>query len=147
MVKRTSFADDRCPIARSLEALGDGWSILIIRDALRGRRRFGDFQKSLGVAKNILSARLRNLVAHGILTTEAAADGSRYQDYVLTAKGRAAFPVLVALRQWSEEFGYPAGRCDNELVDRVSGRPVRKLELRAADGRLLQPEDTTLRES
>jgi DNA-binding HxlR family transcriptional regulator len=147
MVKRTSFANDACPIARSLEALGDGWSVLIIRDALLGHRRFSDFQKSLGVAKNILATRLRALVAHGILATEPAADGSRYRDYVLTPKGRAAFPVLVALRQWSEEFGYPEGRCATDLVDRATGRPVRKLELRADDGRLLRPDETALRES
>ena len=67
MVKRTSFENDDCPIARSLDAIGDWWSLLIIRDAMLGIRRFGEFQKKLGLAKNILTVRLRALVDHGIL--------------------------------------------------------------------------------
>ena len=90
MVKRTSFEGDACPIARSLEAIGDWWSLLIIREALFGLRRFGEFQSKLGMAKNILSARLRALVDHGILTTAPASDGSPYEEYVLTPKGRGA---------------------------------------------------------
>ena len=67
-------------------------------------RRFGEFQKKLGLAKNILTVRLRALVDHGILKTAPASDGSAYQEYLLTPKGRGVFPILVALRQWSEEF-------------------------------------------
>jgi len=145
MVKRTSFEGDSCPIARSLDALGDGWSLLIIREALFGVRRFGEFQGKLGTARNILSARLRALVEHGILATAPASDGSAYQEYVLTPKGRGAFPVLVALRQWSEEFAFAQGELSNIMVDRDSGAPVRKLELRAADGRLLDPGDTEVK--
>jgi DNA-binding HxlR family transcriptional regulator len=147
MVKRTSFDAAECPIARSLDAIGDWWSLLIIRDAFLGKRRFGEFQKSLGVAKNILSTRLRALVDDGILTTAPAADGSAYQDYVLTAKGRGVFPVLVALRQWSEEFSASPETITTLLVDRAKGRPVRKLELRAQDGRLLDGSDTMLKPS
>ena len=145
MVKRTSFEKAECPIARSLDALGDWWSLLIIRDALLGARRFGEFQKSLGCAKNILTVRLRTLVDQGILKTAPASDGSAYQEYVLTAKGRGVFPVLVALRQWSEEFSGEGGGFPTLLVDRNNGRPVRKLELRASDGRLLGDGDTELR--
>ena len=88
MVKRTSFANDNCPIARSLDAIGDWWSMLIIRDALFGVSRFSEFQKKLGLAKNILTVRLRTLVDQGILKTAPAADGSAYQEYLLTPKGR-----------------------------------------------------------
>src|ERR1700704_6365784 len=111
MVKRTSFEGDGCPVARSLDAIGDWWSMLIIRDALLGARRFGEFQKSLGLAKNILTARLRTLIGRGILKTAPASDGSAYQEYVLTAKGRGGFPVLIALRQWSEEFSFSSSGC------------------------------------
>src|SRR4030088_2666993 len=104
MVTRTSHAKASCAVARPLDAIGDGWSLLIIRDAFDGLRRFGEFQKNLGLAKNILSARLHSLVAYGLLQTVPASDGSPYQEYVLTAKGRGLFPVLVALRQWSEEY-------------------------------------------
>lgn len=145
MVKRTSFEGDSCPIARSLEAIGDWWSLLIIREALFGVRRFSEFQSKLGMARNILSVRLRSLVEHGILATAPASDGSAYQEYVLTPKGRGVFPVLVALRQWSEAFDDRPDEIATILVDRAKGRPVRKLELRAADGRLLTQSDTTLK--
>ncbi|HLG81131.1 MAG TPA: helix-turn-helix domain-containing protein [Bradyrhizobium sp.] len=145
MVKRTSLAENSCPIARALDVIGDWWSMLIIRDAMLGRRRFGEFQKSLGLAKNILSARLRMLVEEGILSTVPAADGSAYQEYVLTDKGRGVFPILVALRQWSEAFDAHPDEIDTILVDRKNGEPVRPLELRARDGRLLGARDTELK--
>jgi DNA-binding HxlR family transcriptional regulator len=145
MVKRTSLQDNVCPIARSLDAFGDWWSLLIIRDALLGRRRFGEFQKSLGLAKNILTVRLRTLVDKGILTTAPASDGSAYQDYLLTPKGRGVFPVLVALRQWSEAYDECPEDIATILVDRDKGRPVRPLELYSHDGRLLDAADTALK--
>jgi DNA-binding HxlR family transcriptional regulator len=145
MVKRTSLEHADCPIARALDAIGDWWSLLIIRDALLGRRRFGEFQKSLGLAKNILTVRLRALVNRDILAMRPASDGSAYQEYVLTPKGRGLFPVLVALRQWSEEFDETPEEIATILVDRESGRPVRKLALHARDGRLLGAGDTVLK--
>jgi len=145
VVKRTSFENAECPVARSLDALGDWWSLLIIRDAFLGIRRFSEFQKSLGCAKNILTVRLRALVDHGILTTAPASDGSAYQEYLLTPKGRGVFPILVALRQWSEEFSGEPGGFATLLVDRDKGRPVRKLELRARDGRLLADGEIEVR--
>lgn len=123
MVKRTSLADADCPIARALDVIGDWWSLLIIRDALLGRRRFGEFQKSLGLARNILASRLRTLVDRGILEMAPASDGSAYQEYVPTPKGRGIFPILVALRQWSEEFDEHPEEIATLLVDRESGRP------------------------
>lgn len=145
MVKRTSFEGDSCPIARSLEAIGDWWSLLIIREALFGLRRFGEFQSKLGMAKNILSVRLRSLVDHGILETAPASDGSAYLEYVLTPKGHGTFPILVALRQWCEEFDDRPEEITTILVDREKGRPVKKLEMHAEDGRLLTPADTLVK--
>jgi DNA-binding HxlR family transcriptional regulator len=145
MVKRTSLEGADCPIARSLDAIGDWWSLLIIRDALWGRSRFGEFQKSLGLAKNILTVRLRTLVDRGILETAPASDGSAYQEYVLTPKGRGIFPILVALRQWTEEFDERPNEIATILVDREKGKPVRGLELHAQDGRLLSEADIALK--
>src|SRR6059058_2595620 len=102
MVKRTSLEGAECPIARSLDAIGDWWSLLIIRDAFLGRRRFCEFQRSLGTARNILAARLRKLVAHGVLDAVPASDGGAFREYVLTERGRGLYLVLVALRQWGE---------------------------------------------
>src|SRR5258708_10728720 len=145
MVKRTSFEDADCPIARSLDSLGDWWSLLIIRDAFLGLRRFSEFQKNIGLAKNILTVRLRALVDHGILKTAPASDGSAYQEYVLTPKGRGVFPVLVALRQWSEEFSCENGGFKTLLVDRNKGGPVRRLEIPAEAGPVLAEGETELR--
>src|ERR1700754_1861537 len=145
MVKRTSFQGDDCPIARSLDALGDWWSFLIIRDALLGVSRFGEFQKKLGLARNILTVRLRTLVDQGILATAPASDGSAYQEYRLTPKGRGVFPILVALRQWSERIDELPGESATLLVDRENGKPVRKLALYSEDGRLLDARDTALK--
>ncbi|GLQ79310.1 transcriptional regulator [Mesorhizobium huakuii] len=144
MVKRTSHHEADCLIARPLDAIGDWWSLLIVRDAFDGLRRFGEFQKSLGVAKNILSARLRNLVAHGILETVPAPDGSAHHEYVLTQKGRGLFYVLVALRQWGETYFSGPGEPYTFMVDIESGRPIKRLEVHAEDGRLLYPGDTRL---
>lgn len=141
MVKRTTHNESACGVARPLDAIGDGWTLLIVRDAFDGLRRFGEFQKSLSLAKNILSARLRNLVAHGIMEMIPAADGSAYHEYVLTPKGRGLFPVLVALRQWGEEFFFEPHEAHVVLVDRKMKLPVRKLEPRSDDGRALNPED------
>jgi DNA-binding HxlR family transcriptional regulator len=127
-----------------MAAIGDCWSMLIIRNAMLGQRRFGEFQKDLCLAKNILAERLRSLVADGILTTEPAADGSAYQDYVLTPKGRAVFPIMVALRQWAEEFAFAPGEPTNIMLDRKDGKPIRKLELHAADERLLGAGDVRI---
>lgn len=144
MVKRTSHEHSLCGVARPLDAIGDGWSLLIVRDAFDGLRRFGEFQKSLGLAKNILASRLRHLVDHGIFETVAAADGGAYQEYVLTTKGQALFPLLVALRQWGEAFFFEPGEPRATLVEKKSGRPVR-MQLRTHDGRMLRPADTVVR--
>src|SRR5437764_199977 len=140
-MKRKSLDREKCPIARTLDVIGDWWSLLIVRDAFLGKRRFGEFQKSLGLAKNILCTRLQKLVAHGILEGRAASDGSAYQEYALTEKGRGLHIVLVALRQWGESNLFNKGELDLLLVDRKSGQPVKPLEVRSQDGRLLGPAD------
>lgn len=147
MAKRASLNSSTCPIARSLDVVGDCWSMMIVRDAMLGLRRFGQFQKSLGLAKNILAARLKALVEDGILAAQPAADGGAYQDYVLTEKGRALYPILVALRQWGEEFAFQPGEAMTVMVDRASGRRVKKLELHAADGALLGYGDMRIESS
>ncbi|WP_392675677.1 winged helix-turn-helix transcriptional regulator [Streptomyces sp. LN785] len=145
MVTRTRFDDSDCPVARSVDAIGDWWSLLIVRDAFDGSRRFGEFQRSLGVAKNILTARLRTLVAGGVLESVPASDGSAYREYVLTPKGEALFPVIVALRQWGEQNFFAPGEPHSQMVDRGQGQRLRALEVRSADGRRLNPDDITVR--
>jgi DNA-binding HxlR family transcriptional regulator len=135
-MKRKSLEHDVCPVARSLEAVGDVWSMLIVRDVFVGKRRFGEFQRSLGVAKNILTVRLNKLVALGVLE-RVPVEGSAYREYVLTEKGRGLFLVLVALGQWG------CGTSEFTLVDQKKGQSV-QLELRAEDGRKVGLDEVTL---
>jgi DNA-binding HxlR family transcriptional regulator len=140
-MKRKSLDTSTCPIARTLDVIGDWWSLLIVRDAFLGKRRFTEFQKSLGLAKNILCTRLRKLVSHGVLEVCPASDGSAYQEYMLTEKGSNLYIVLVALHQWGEKCLFEKEELDVVLVDRETGRAVKPLELRSQDGRLLGPAD------
>ncbi|NYH11422.1 winged helix-turn-helix transcriptional regulator [Pseudomonas moraviensis] len=140
-MKRKSLAGNACPIARTLDLIGDWWSLLIIRDALEGISRFSDFEKSLEIAKNMLSTRLKGLVERDILRLVPASDGSAYKEYVLTEKGRALQTVIVALSQWGGEFMFESGESGSVMVDAQKRKPIRKLELLSADGRHLAPED------
>ncbi|MFM2086799.1 MAG: hypothetical protein RLZZ237_1668, partial [Pseudomonadota bacterium] len=124
MAKRKSLKTDSCPVARALDVIGDRWSLLIVRDAYDGMRRFGEFQKSLGVARNILADRLHTLVEEGIFTSAPASDGTAYQEYVLTEKGLGLFPIVVGLRQWSEVQLFEAGETHSTLLERNTGAPV-----------------------
>ncbi|MGE8500288.1 MAG: winged helix-turn-helix transcriptional regulator [Pseudomonas sp.] len=134
-----------CPVGRALELIGDRWSLMIVRDLFDGLHRFGELQKSLGAAKNILSDRLRKLVAAGILTVEPASDGSAYLEYVLTAKGRELFILVVALRQWGEAHCFTEDEVHSELIEVDTGLPLAPLEVRSAGGRPVAATDTRVR--
>lgn len=142
--KRTDLSMAHCAIARSLEIVGDWWSLLIIRDAFRGRERFSEFQKSLGLAKNILSARLKKLVDAGIFSIEADPNSALSHRYVLTPKGESLNPILVALWQWGEENCFKRDELKFVIVDEVKGKPLVKMQPTSQDGRALQPRDIRL---
>jgi DNA-binding HxlR family transcriptional regulator len=99
-----------CSAARALELVGERWTLLIVRDALfRGVSRFSDFQRSLGVARNVLSARLDRLVEEGLMERRPGA-GTAYDSYFLTAKGRDLRPVIISLTHWGDRWASPSGR-------------------------------------
>ncbi|AOJ67773.1 MULTISPECIES: winged helix-turn-helix transcriptional regulator [Burkholderia] len=141
MARRRDMSADACPVARAVDAVGDRWSLLIVRDAFDGVRRFTEFQRSLGIARNMLADRLKTLVDTGVLAAAPASDGSAHHEYVLTDKGRALFPVVVALRQWGEARLFAADEPRSRLVERRSGRPVAAMAPRTHGGRVLRPED------
>ena len=143
MVRRRSLEGDYCPSARSLDVIGDWWSLLIVRDAFDGLTRFGEFQTSLGIAKNILSDRLRTLVSRGILELVPARDGGMRQEYRLTEMGRDLFPVMVALRQWGERHLFEPQEKRSSLVERETGMPI-QLDIRAQNGKPVGPDDTMI---
>jgi DNA-binding HxlR family transcriptional regulator len=146
VVKRISLAGADCPVARALDVIGDWWSLLIIRDAFDGVRRFGDFQSGLTIAKGMLASRLRDLVERGVLETKPASDGSAYREYVLTERGRGLFLVIVALRQWGEDHLYRPDEPHSTLVG-TRGQAVAHLDLRSVDGRALGWNDTRVQKA
>jgi len=130
-----------CPIPPAVELIGEKWAFLILRGALNGLQHFEEFQAGLGIARNILSDRLGRLVAGGILERTADASDKRKVVYSLTPKGEGLLPVVLALRQWGEEWGY--GKVQVVLADRRDGKPVRKIGVQAHDGRELSLDDLT----
>jgi DNA-binding HxlR family transcriptional regulator len=147
MVKRISLSGADCPVARALDVIGDWWSLLIIRDAFEGVRRFSEFQTGLGIAKGMLATRLRDLTARGVLEIAPASDGSAYKEYILTERGRGLFLAIVALRQWGEDHLYRAGERHSVLVDQANGDAVARLKLHATDGRVLAWDETRVRKA
>jgi DNA-binding HxlR family transcriptional regulator len=143
MVARKSLKGDYCPSARSLDVIGDWWSLLIVRDAFDGLTRFSEFQKSLGIAKNILTDRLRTLVSSGILELVPASGGSTRMEYRLTPMGKDLFPVMVALRQFGERHLFTSRETHSLLVDRTTGQPV-QLEVRTQDGRSIGSDEAVI---
>lgn len=128
-----------CPIPPAVELIGEKWAFLILRGALNGLQHFEEFQAGLGIARNILSDRLLRLVAGGILERTADASDKRKVVYSLTPKGEGLLPVVLALRQWGEEWGY--GKVQVVLADRRDGKPVRRIGVQAHDGRELTLDD------
>ena len=145
MLPRT-YEDQNCSIARALEVLGDRWTILVMRDAFMRVRRFEDFQRNLGIGRNILTRRLTRLVDEGVLERRPYQDHPPRHEYVLTAKGRDFFPVIAAIMRWGDTWlGDDAGppvvlhhrSCDHDMqaevvcshcgeplvLDDVRGRP------------------------
>ena len=140
-MKRKSLSEDKCPVARSLDIIGDWWTLLIVRDALAGVTRFNDFGRSLGAAKSSLSTRLKTLVDQGIFEIRPASDGSAYQEYALTSKGRALAPVLISLVQWGTAHAFKPGDPISRFVDKKNKRPLKKIELKSSDGKVLRSSD------
>jgi len=123
-MKNNALSSMVCPVARSLGRIGDGWSIMIMRDALAGLTRFDEFQKSINIAPNILTSRLNALTEDGLLERiQYSAKPLRYE-YILTELGLDFRPVLLALSEWGTRNFAPEGRAI-EVVERETGRPVR----------------------
>ena len=141
-MRHASLSEMPCPAARALDVVGEWWTLLIVRDAVLGARRFEDFRAS-GIADNILSARLKRLVDEGVLERRRYDERRERFEYLLTEKGRALLPVLAALRRWGQEWteGRDGSRlthdaCGHEVSVRMHcaecGRPVTAEEISAA---------------
>ncbi|HYF07647.1 MAG TPA: helix-turn-helix domain-containing protein [Acetobacteraceae bacterium] len=137
-MQRTDFSRMLCPVARAMAVLGERWTLLILREAFLGTTRFEGFLRNLGIAPNILTARLNELAAFGVL--ERVRVGGRHA-YHLTECGRDAFPLYLAVRDWGARwYSGPEGP-PTVMVEGATGRPVTAPVPRRADGTPLRPED------
>ena len=130
-----------CPIPAAVELIGERWAFLILRGAFNGLQHFEEFQAGLGIARNILSDRLAKLVAGDILKRSADASDRRKVVYELTEKGESLLPVMLAIRQWGEDWGH--GKVQIVLADSRDRRPIRRIKVLAEDGREVELGDLT----
>jgi len=141
---RRRFKDQDCSVAQALEVLGDWWTLLLVREAFMGARRFADFEAELDISKNILSARLEHLVMHGVLArVDAGVHGTRYE-YELTPMGKDLATLMTALRQWGDRWIYGQGREPLLALDRRSGRRIPRLRILDNEGRSIAGRDIVL---
>ncbi len=140
---RSADPTSPCPIARALEIVGERWSLLILREAFMGQRRFNDFERHLGIARNILSSRLKHLVERGVLSREPSREDARQVEYRLTPMGKALFPVLVSMAQWGTQWA-PCDETALELRNAESGAMLSTLRAFDADGVELTPRNLRL---
>jgi DNA-binding HxlR family transcriptional regulator len=120
----TSLKEWNCSIARTLEVVGEWWTPLILRDAFRGSRRFDDFHDSLGMARSVLTARLKKLTDEGVLEKLRYSDHPPRYEYQLTEKGRALFPVIAALQRWGDDWAQGPGGAPAQLVHADCGHAM-----------------------
>lgn len=137
MASRSDLAKYNCSLAKALGSIGDWWTLLIVRDAFLGATRFGEFQQSLGVARNILTVRLQGLVDAGIMTREGS---SARPTYVLTKKGKALLPALLALMQWGDEW--ESGNQPPMIAGDDRGDPAERIVATTRSGRRLTADNT-----
>lgn len=142
-MQRKTLIHAECPIALSLERVGEWWSILIMRDALQGLRRFEEFSRSLEIAPNMLTRRLNSLVEDGLLERQAYSQRPLRYQYVPTAKGEDFAGVLLALVAWGNRHYAPEGE-SVQIVERGSGRPLQPMMVDKADGRLVPLDQCTV---
>ncbi len=143
MLPRT-YDTQVCSVARALEAIGDRWTMLVIRDVFLGVRRFEDFQRDLGIARNVLADRLSRLVDEGILERRRYQEKPERFEYRLTEKGAGLWPVLVSLMKWGDRYAAPDGQptlilhrdCGGEVDERFRGTACgADVEARTAEAR------------
>ena len=133
-----------CSIANALDLIGEWWTILILREAFFGTRRFEDFQQHLGIARNILTARLRKLCDSGVLERVPVKQGAKRHEYRLTQMGRDLQPTLIALTQWGDRWLHVSNGAPVKFVERASGEEIAEVAVQTKDGRKLEPREMAM---
>ncbi len=139
------FGDENCSVARALEIVGDWRTLLVVRQAFLGVRRFADFEASLGIAKNVLTQRLMHLTEHGVMKrVDVGVHGTRYE-YELTAMGKDLATVMTALRQWGDRWVFGEGQEPLLVLDRRTGRPLPRVRMLDEQGQPISARDLEVR--
>ncbi len=137
-MKYKSYKTMNCSMALALDAIGERWALLILREAFYGRTRFNQFLDELGISRNILSARLNHLVAEGLLEKRQAAE-TAHTEYVLTDAGRALRTVLISLFHWGDEYRPSKDGQRFDFVEAQTGEPIRKMGIYTESGAEVAP--------
>ena len=139
---QNSFANLECPVGRSLSEVGDGWTLLIVREAIYGTTQFEGFLKNTGASRGLLTGRLAHLVQSGILIKSKGKTDGRETRYHLTPKGRDLWPVMLSLLVWSGK--HLAGGNVVTARSRNTGSAVHGISAVDAEGNVIAPQDTVL---
>ena len=145
MSKPEKYDPFRRSVGHVLDIIGEGWSILIIREAFLGTRRFEEFQGRLGIARNILTTRLKKLCANEILDRVPVKEGAKRHEYILTDKGKDMMPLLVALTQWGDKWVYGENNVPLIFLDRDQCEPIARVQVFSANGEVLRPRDIMIK--
>ena len=129
------------PMRLNWPSIGEGWSILIIREAFFGTRRFEEFQRQLGIARNILTARLKKLCQNEILDRVPIKQGAKRHEYILTSKGKELMPLLISLTQWGDKWVFGENAEPVIFMDRENREPIAKMKVHSSGGKALRPRD------
>lgn len=140
-MQKKSFAEMNCSIAKSLDEIGEWWSLLIIREFTQGATRFDEIQSELGIARNILATRLARLIELGIVEKYSLEHRANTDGYRLTPKGEDLYPVIVALMQWGDRWTTSQGKPRTVLVEDSTGKPVERLAVHSKGGKPLSFRD------
>jgi len=141
---RNRIDDLNCSLADSLNLIGEWWTILILRESFFGTRRFEDFQQHLGIARNILTARLSTLCDNGILERVPVKQGAKRHEYRLTTMGRDLLTVIIALTQWGDRWLRQQQGTPVKFVERSSGEVIPEVRVLSKDGRQLKTRELTM---
>lgn len=132
-------------MARSVDLIGEWGSLLILREAFSGVSRFDDFQKKIGISRNLLTTRLKKLVDGGVLERRPIASDAKRQEYVLTEKGQDLFTTIIALRQWGDRWLFPTDRYPADMIDNRDQYPLAPIEVRSVKGSKVTLANLTLK--
>lgn len=144
-MQHKSWAQADCPMARTVDLIGEWGSLLIIREAFAGVSRFDDFQERLQISRHLLTQRLKKLVAGGVLARRPIAEAAKRHEYVLTPMGEDLFTLVVALRQWGDRWLFAPDPPPMKMVDAIDGSDVAALEVKSTAGRIMSRRDLRLK--